>query len=152
MAARLLSGTETSKQIQAELLPQIEELKRAGVIPCLAAVLVGDNPASQIYVRNKMRACEKLGLRSEHITPPTSSTTAELVGLVQELNRRDDVDGILVQLPLPSQVDTQQVLLAVDPAKDVDGFHPMNVGALVRDRKSTRLNSVTDVSRMPSSA
>ena len=138
MAARLLSGTETSKQIQAELLPQIEELKRAGVTPCLAAVLVGDNPASQIYVRNKMRACEKLGLRSEHITPPASSTTGELLSIVQELNRRDDVDGILVQLPLPPQVDTQQVLLAVDPAKDVDGFHPMNVGALVSKRDALR--------------
>ena len=97
-------------------------------------MLVGHNPASEIYVRGKVKACEEVGIYSEKLTPPTSSTTAELVGMVEELNGRDDIDGILVQLPLPEQVDSKKVLLAVDPAKDVDGFHPMNVGFLSTQR------------------
>ena len=97
-------------------------------------MLVGENPASQIYVRSKVKACEALGLYSEKIERPNDSTTEELLELVDDLNRNDEIDGILVQLPLPPQVDTKRVLMAVDPAKDVDGFHPINVGNLVAGR------------------
>lgn len=138
MAARILSGTETGRQIREELRQEIEELKQAGITPGLAAVLVGDNPASHIYVRNKIRACESLGLHSERLTPPAEISTEALVAEIEQLNRRPEIDGILVQLPLPPQVDAQAVLLAVDPAKDVDGFHPMNVGALVSQRPGLR--------------
>src|SRR5262249_29799350 len=99
--------------------------------PGLAAVLVGDNPASKLYVNSKIAACGKLGLASFMLTPPASITTEELLALVGELNRRDDVDGILVQMPLPPQVNAKKILDAIDPAKDVDGFHPVNVGKLV---------------------
>ncbi len=138
MPAQKLNGTETSKQIREDLLPAIEELRQKGITPGLAAVLVGDNPASEIYVRGKIRACEKLGLYSEKITPPDTITTDELLTIVNDLNRRDDIDGILVQLPLPDQVDAQKILLAIDPAKDVDGFHPVNVSALVANRPALR--------------
>jgi methylenetetrahydrofolate dehydrogenase (NADP+)/methenyltetrahydrofolate cyclohydrolase len=100
----------------------------------LAVVLAGHNPASEIYVRGKVKACEDVGLYSEKLTPPDSATTEELLALIEDLNRRDEIDGILVQLPLPAHVDSKKVLLAVDPAKDVDGFHPMNVGFLSTQR------------------
>jgi methylenetetrahydrofolate dehydrogenase (NADP+)/methenyltetrahydrofolate cyclohydrolase len=106
----------------------------AGVRPGLAVVLVGHNPASEIYVRGKVKACEEVGVFSEKITPGESVSTEELLAVIEELNRREDVDGILVQLPLPAQVDAKKVLLAVDPGKDVDGFHPMNVGFLSTQR------------------
>jgi methylenetetrahydrofolate dehydrogenase (NADP+) / methenyltetrahydrofolate cyclohydrolase len=106
----------------------------AGMRPGLAVVLVGHNPASEIYVRGKVKACEEVGLYSEKHTPPDSATTAELLALISDLNRRDEIDGILVQLPLPAQVDSKKVLMAVDPAKDVDGFHPVNVGFLSTQR------------------
>jgi len=138
VGARILSGTEIGRQIQDELRQEIEELKQLGITPGLAAVLVGENPASHIYVRNKIRACESLGLYSERLTPPASIGTEELVAEVETLNRRAEIDAILVQLPLPPQVDAQRVLQAVDPAKDVDGFHPMNVGALVANRPALR--------------
>jgi methylenetetrahydrofolate dehydrogenase (NADP+)/methenyltetrahydrofolate cyclohydrolase len=109
-------------------------LSAAGIRPGLAAVLVGENPASQIYVRSKIAACEQLGLGSWQLTPSGTITTDEILALVAELNARDDVDGILVQLPLPAHVDTKRVLEAVDPAKDVDGFHPVNLGRLVSGR------------------
>lgn len=134
MAARLLQGTVIRDQIYAELKNEIAELRAAGIEPCLAAVLVGDNPASKLYVNSKIAACGKLGLRSELHTPPASISTEELLALVRELNRRDEVDGILIQLPLPQQVDAKCILDAVDPAKDVDGFHPINVGRLVAGR------------------
>src|ERR1700686_3398188 len=95
-----------------------------GMRPGLAVILAGHNPASEIYVRGKVKACEEVGIYSEQHTPPDSVTTAELLALVEDLNRRDEVDGILVQLPLPAQVDSKLILMAVDPAKDVDGFHP----------------------------
>ncbi|MGH9788853.1 MAG: bifunctional 5,10-methylenetetrahydrofolate dehydrogenase/5,10-methenyltetrahydrofolate cyclohydrolase, partial [Candidatus Acidiferrales bacterium] len=138
MAARILNGTDIGQQIQDELRQEIEDLKQAGITPGLAAVLVGENPASQIYVRNKIRACEALGLYSERLTPPASITTDELIAEVETLNQRPEIDGILVQLPLPPQVEAQRVLQAVDPAKDVDGFHPVNVGALVANRPALR--------------
>ena len=131
MPARVLSGNRIRDQILAELEGQVLELAAGGVRPGLAAVLAGDNPASKIYVRNKIKACGQVGIFSETITPPGETTTAQLVEIVRDLNSRDDIDGILVQLPLPPQVDSGKVLLAVSPVKDVDGFHPVNVGALV---------------------
>ena len=138
MAARILNGTEIGRQIQDELKQPIADLKQAGITPGLAAVLVGDNPASQIYVRNKIRACEALGIYSECLTPPATITTAELRAEIENLNRRPEIDAILVQLPLSPQVNAQEILEAVDPAKDVDGFHPYNVGLLVANRPGPR--------------
>jgi len=134
LSARILSGNAIRDQIYAELAGEISSLAAAGIKPGLAAVLVGDNPASKVYVNSKIAACGKLGLASFHITPPATISTGELLGIIEDLNARDDVDGILVQLPLPSQIDSKKVLEAVDPAKDVDGFHPMNVGHLVAGR------------------
>lgn len=134
MAASLLDGNKIRDEIKSKLLEQLRDLRRSGITPGLAAVLVGENPASQIYVRNKVKTCETLGLFSEKIERSRETTTEELLQLVDDLNRREDIDGILIQLPLPPQVDTKRVLMAVDPAKDVDGFHPINVGNLVAGR------------------
>jgi methylenetetrahydrofolate dehydrogenase (NADP+) / methenyltetrahydrofolate cyclohydrolase len=134
VSATVLDGLKIRDEIERELEAEIRDLKARGVTPGLAAVLVGENPASQIYVRSKVKACESLGLYSEKIEWPASVTTEKLLGLVESLNSRNDIDGILVQLPLPPHVDTRRVLDAVDPAKDVDGFHPMNVGRLVAGR------------------
>jgi methylenetetrahydrofolate dehydrogenase (NADP+) / methenyltetrahydrofolate cyclohydrolase len=136
LTARILNGTVIRDQIYAELAQEIAELQSLGIRPGLAAVLVGDNPASKIYVRSKIAACQQLGLGNVHLTPPANTTTAELLTIVHELNTRDDVDGILVQLPLPPQIDAKKILEAVDPAKDVDGFHPVNIGKLVEERPS----------------
>ncbi|HVH72602.1 MAG TPA: bifunctional 5,10-methylenetetrahydrofolate dehydrogenase/5,10-methenyltetrahydrofolate cyclohydrolase, partial [Candidatus Dormibacteraeota bacterium] len=105
-----------------------------GIRPGLAAVLVGDNPASRLYVKSKIAACEQLGLSSGLFTPPSTATTRELLGVVEDLNHDNNVDGILVQLPLPPQVDTKRILEGVHPVKDVDGFHPVNLGRLVSGR------------------
>jgi methylenetetrahydrofolate dehydrogenase (NADP+)/methenyltetrahydrofolate cyclohydrolase len=134
MPATILDGTKIAQEIRGEVAAEVKAMAAAGVRPGLAVVLVGHNPASEIYVRGKVKACEEVGLYSEKLTPPESSTTAELLAVIDELNRRDDVDGILVQLPLPEQVDAKKVLMAVDPAKDVDGFHPVNVGFLSTQR------------------
>ena len=134
MSAVILDGTKIAQQIRGEVAAESKAMAAAGVRPGLAVVLVGHNPASEIYVRGKVKACEELGIYSEKLTPPDTVTTAELLALVEDLNRRDEIDGILVQLPLPPQVDSKKVLLAVDPAKDVDGFHPMNVGFLSTQR------------------
>jgi methylenetetrahydrofolate dehydrogenase (NADP+)/methenyltetrahydrofolate cyclohydrolase len=134
LAARILNGNSIRDEIYSELACEIAALRAAGIRPGLAAVLVGDNPASKIYVTSKIAACEKLGLAGFNFTPPATITTADLLRIVEDLNRRDDVDGILVQLPLPLQVDAKTILEAVDPAKDVDGFHPINVGRLVAGR------------------
>ena len=136
--AELLDGIRIRDEIQAELKPRVERLAQRVRPPGLAVILVGNNPASEIYVRNKVKACEGLGIRSEKFTPPETISTAELIGLVENLNARDDVDGILVQLPLPAHVDTRRVLEAVDPDKDVDGFHPLNLGRLVSGRPGLR--------------
>jgi methylenetetrahydrofolate dehydrogenase (NADP+) / methenyltetrahydrofolate cyclohydrolase len=133
MPATILDGTKIAQEIRAEVAAEVKTLA-AGIRPGLAVVLVGHNPASEIYVRGKVKACEELGICSEKLTPPDSITTVQLLELIENLNCRDDVDGILVQLPLPAQVDSKKVLLAVDPAKDVDGFHPMNVGFLSTQR------------------
>jgi len=134
LEARILDGNKIRDEIKAELAGRIATLRAAGITPGLAAVLVGGDPASEIYVRNKVKTCESLGLYSEKIELPTSTTNDQLLSLVADLNRRDEIDGILVQLPLPPQVDAKRVLEAVDPAKDVDGFHPVNVGKLVSGR------------------
>ena len=134
MTARVLDGIKIRDQIFSELKAEIARLAGDGIRPGLAAVLVGENPASQLYVKSKIAACEQLGLASWMHTPPASVTTDQLLGLVRELNRDNSVDGILIQLPLPAQVDTKRVLEAVDPAKDVDGFHPVSLGRLVSGR------------------
>jgi len=134
LTARVLNGNAIRDQIYSELAGEIAALGDAGIRPGLAAVLVGDNPASKLYVRSKIAACEKLGLASFLLTPAASISTSELLGIIHEINRRDDVDGILVQMPLPPQVDSKKILEGVSPEKDVDGFHPMNVGRLVAGR------------------
>jgi methylenetetrahydrofolate dehydrogenase (NADP+)/methenyltetrahydrofolate cyclohydrolase len=134
MTARILDGAKIRDQIFAELKDEVRLLTSAGVRPGLAAVLVGDNPASQLYVKSKIAACEQLGLASALLAPPATVNTLDLLAVVEDLNRDNDVDGILVQLPLPPQVDTKRILEAVDPYKDVDGFHPMNLGRLVSGR------------------
>jgi len=134
LPARVLNGNAIRDQIYSELASEIASLRASGITPGLAAVLVGEDPASKIYVSSKIAASEKLGLASFHITPPATITTAELLALIDDLNHRDDVDGILVQLPLPAQIDAKKILEAIDPLKDVDGFHPLNVGRLVAGR------------------
>jgi methylenetetrahydrofolate dehydrogenase (NADP+)/methenyltetrahydrofolate cyclohydrolase len=134
MTARILDGAKIRDLIFAELKDEVRLLTSAGVRPGLAAVLVGDNPASQLYVKSKIAACEQLGLASALLTPPATVNTLDLLAVVEDLNRDNDVDGILVQLPLPAQVDTKRILEAVDPYKDVDGFHPVNLGRLVSGR------------------
>src|SRR6185295_10963410 len=110
--------------------------KASGLQPGLAAVIVGDNPASKVYVGSKVKTCQALGLYSEKHELPAETTTEQLLDLVNDLNRRNEIDGILVQLPLPAQIETRRILEAVDPAKDVDGFHAVNVGRLVRGEES----------------
>lgn len=134
MSAVILDGTRIAAQIKEEVARDVKELTASGLRPGLAVVLAGNNPASEIYVRNKVKACEQLGIYSEKHTPGSDVMTDELLTLVYELNERDEIDGILVQLPLPAQVDSKKVLLAVSPEKDVDGFHPMNVGYLSTQR------------------
>lgn len=130
MSAIILDGNKIASQVRAEVAAEVKSLTAAGIRPGLAVVLVGHNPASEIYVRGKVRASEEIGIRSEKHTPSENISTEQLLALIADLNRNDEVDGILVQLPLPPQVDAKKILLAVDPAKDVDGFHPMNVGFL----------------------
>ena len=128
--SRILDGIAIASQIKAEVAAEVEALKTAGITPGLAVILVGEVPASQIYVRSKVKTCGELGIFSELLTPPESITTDEMLDLVDDLNDRDDIDGILIQLPLPRHVDTKRLLEAVDPDKDDDGFHPVNVGRL----------------------
>jgi methylenetetrahydrofolate dehydrogenase (NADP+) / methenyltetrahydrofolate cyclohydrolase len=134
MPATILDGTKIAQEIRTEVAEEVKTLAAAGVRPGLAVVLVGHNPASEIYVRGKVRASDEVGLYSETHTPAETASTADLLALIQDLNRRDEIDGILVQLPLPAPVDSKKVLMAVDPAKDVDGFHPVNVGFLSTQR------------------
>lgn len=129
--ASMLGGAGLAEEIKREVADDVARLKMThGIIPCLVVVQVGDDPASSVYVRNKVRASEQLGLRSEQHALPAETTTEQLLGLVHSLNARDDVDGVLVQLPLPQHVDECRVLETIDPAKDVDGFHPVNAGRL----------------------
>jgi methylenetetrahydrofolate dehydrogenase (NADP+)/methenyltetrahydrofolate cyclohydrolase len=134
MTARILDGTKIRDAIFAELRDEVAILSSAGIRPGLAAVLVGENPASQMYVKSKIAACEQLGMASGLLTPDASISTTAMLAIVEDLNKDNDTDGILIQLSLPAQVDTKRVLEAVDPAKDVDGFHPVNLGKLVSGR------------------
>ena len=128
--ARKLDGAAIATAIKEDVAKEVKALAAQGIKPGLAAVLVGHVPASEIYVRSKVRTCQELGLGSDLLTPPETVTTEEMLALVAELNGRDDVDGILIQLPLPAQVNAKRLLEAVAPEKDVDGFHPVNVGRL----------------------
>jgi methylenetetrahydrofolate dehydrogenase (NADP+)/methenyltetrahydrofolate cyclohydrolase len=130
-----LEAAQLAARIKQEVQTQIESMVQGGgARPCLAAVRVGEDPASAVYVRNKIRACEEVGIRSEHHALPESTTTSELLELIASLNTREDVDGILTQLPLPRAIDETAIIEALDPAKDVDGFHPVNAGKLAMGR------------------
>ncbi len=131
MPGKLIDGKAIAKKIKAEVKKEVEALKEQGVTPGLTAVLVGDDPASHIYVKSKARACKKVGLNGEVIKLPAETSSEDLTKLVVELNARDDVHGILIQSPLPKHIDELDIILNVDPLKDVDGFHPMNVGYML---------------------
>jgi len=132
---QILDGIAVRNEILERLKPRIAKLKRK---PGLAVVLVGHNPASEVYVRSKIKTCGEIGIFSDKLTPPETITTDEMLALIDDLNLRPDIDGILVQMPLPKQVDTRRVLEAVAPDKDADGFHPVNVGHLVAGRPAPR--------------
>jgi len=135
--AKVLDGAQLAANIKQEVAVAVAELRATqNLVPCLAAIRVGDDPASAVYVRNKIRACEEVGIRSEHHALAADTSAAELLALVRTLNERDDVDGILVQLPLPHHIDEGAVIEAVLPEKDVDGFHPVNVGKLAMGRSA----------------
>ena len=134
MTAQILDGLKIRDDIFGELKGEIAKLIGQGVRPGLAAVLVGENPASQLYVKSKIAACEALGMASWLHAPAATVSTEYMLQLIKDLNEDDNVDGILVQLPLPGQIDSKRVLEAVDPSKDVDGFHPVNLGRLVSNR------------------
>jgi methylenetetrahydrofolate dehydrogenase (NADP+)/methenyltetrahydrofolate cyclohydrolase len=136
--SQILDGVRIRDQILFELKPRVDSLLGAGRPPGLAVVLAGHNPASEIYVRSKIKACHDLGIFSESLTPPETVTTEQLLASVDQLNARPDIDGILVQLPLPKQVDEKRILLAIAPEKDVDGFHPCNVGLLAANLPGPR--------------
>ena len=133
MTAKILSGAEIAGQIKREVA---ETVRNLSFQPCLAAVRVGEDAASKVYVGNKIKTSEELGIKSEHIHLPADVTQEELLKIVEELNERDDVDGILVQLPLPKQIDENAILQAINPEKDVDGFHPINAGKLAQGQKT----------------
>ena len=133
--SEILDARPIAEQIKQEVAAEVARLQEQnGVRPCLAAVLVGDNDASAVYVKNKIRACAEVGIKSDHHALSATTGTGELLTLIADLNRREDIDGILVQLPLPKQIDEAAIIDAVNPAKDVDGFHPENVGLLVMGR------------------
>ncbi len=136
MTARIIDGSRIGREIREEVRSDVAFLTTRGVRPGLAAVLVGDNPASQVYVRSKIRACENLGIHSLEVRLPKETTTQELLSRIAELNADDSIDAILVQLPLPPQIDEAATLLKVGPSKDVDGLHPISAGNLALGRKS----------------
>jgi len=130
--AKLISGSKISAQIKDEIKAEIEQMKKQKqVVPGLAVILVGENPASKVYVANKEKGCQQVGIKSETIKMDDSVSTQDVLAEIEKLNNRDDIHGILVQLPLPKQVDSGKVLMAIKPEKDVDGFHPVNMGKLV---------------------
>jgi methylenetetrahydrofolate dehydrogenase (NADP+) / methenyltetrahydrofolate cyclohydrolase len=132
--ASILDGNTIAAQIRAELAEEVRHLAASGSPPGLAVILAGEHSSSQIYVRSKIKACQELGIHSEKIEVPGSISAEELLALVEQLNEREDIDGILVQLPLPLTVDAKKVLFSLDPKKDVDGFHPANLGNLAAQR------------------
>jgi methylenetetrahydrofolate dehydrogenase (NADP+)/methenyltetrahydrofolate cyclohydrolase len=129
--AKLLMGKEVSARIKAELRKEVEELKEKGINPGLAVIIVGEDPASQVYVRNKERACEECGIYSEKYALPAETTQEELLSLIDKLNKQENISGILVQLPVPKHIDEETIINAIDPKKDVDAFHPINVGKIM---------------------
>ena len=131
MSAQIIDGKQVAADMRAELKEKVAELKGQGVMPGLAVVLVGDDPASKSYVTAKERACEEIGIYSDDNRLPADTAEADLLTLVEKLNKDPKINGILVQLPLPKHIDEDRILLAIDPAKDVDGFHPVNVGKMV---------------------
>ena len=136
MAATIIDGFEIARQVREEVANKTAELKTKGINPCLAVILVGENPASVSYVTGKQKALAEVGMLDKSIKLPESTTEAELLALIDELNKDDSVHGILVQLPLPKHINEQKVILAISPDKDVDGFHPVSVGNLVIGNKS----------------
>jgi methylenetetrahydrofolate dehydrogenase (NADP+)/methenyltetrahydrofolate cyclohydrolase len=131
LVAKIISGKEIAKGIRDELKTEVDELKEKGVTPGLGVVLVGDDPASHVYVRAKGKACDKLGIYSETTTLPADAKEEELLKIIDKMNNDPKIHGILVQLPLPKHIDENKVLMAIDPDKDVDGFHPVNVGRML---------------------
>lgn len=129
--AQIIDGKAVSKQVRERVAAETEQLKRNGVTPGLAVIIVGDDPASQVYVKNKEKACEEVGFYSEKFALPANTTQEELNSLVEELNGRPEISGILCQLPLPLHLDDKEVINRIDPIKDVDAFHPVNVGAIM---------------------
>jgi methylenetetrahydrofolate dehydrogenase (NADP+) / methenyltetrahydrofolate cyclohydrolase len=136
MTAQILNGAMVADRIKQEVAARAVELAARGVQPGLAAVIVGDDPGSKVYVGSKVKTCQALGLHSEKYELPADTTTDRLLGLVRDLNSKNEIDGILIQLPLPKQIDSRRVLEAVDPAKDVDGFHAVSVGRLVQNEET----------------
>lgn len=129
----ILDGRQLAKAIKEELAQEVEQIKRnKGKVPHLAAVLVGEDPASQVYVRNKVRTCEQIGFESTLIRRPAETSETEILKIVEELNKNDAIDGFIVQLPLPKHINEEKITLAIDPAKDVDGFHPVNFGRMAQ--------------------
>lgn len=129
--ATIIDGKALANEVEAETLQRTKKLAEKGVIPGLATVLVGENPASQMYIRLKHSACSRAGIRSENVILPESSTEEEIIAMIQELNRREDINGILLQLPLPRGLNPEKAMMAILPEKDVDGFHPLNMGSLL---------------------
>jgi len=138
VSAKILDGKWVREQILAELRPRIEKLTAKDRPPGLAVILVGHDPASEIYVRNKIKTCAAMGIYSEKIAPPDTISTEDLLGIIEGLNQRNEIDGILVQSPLPKRMDKRRILLGMKPDKDVDGFHPLNVGRLVANIPAPR--------------
>ena len=129
--AKIIDGKQIAKEVRAEIAAECAELKKKGIIPGLAVVIVGTDPASQVYVRNKKKACEEVGFRSEVFELPEETTEEELLALVKKLNEDVNIHGILVQLPLPEHLDDEVIIANIDPKKDVDAFHPSNVGKIM---------------------
>lgn len=136
MAAQVLNGAEVADKIKQRVATRVRKLDERGIKPGLAAILVGENQASKVYVGNKVKTCQSLGLHSEKYELSASTTTQELLVMIKHLNSRNDIDGILVQLPLPPQIEARRVLEAVDPSKDVDGFHAISIGRLVQGQET----------------
>ncbi len=131
MSAKIIDGNKVAEEMQAEMMAEVEKLKAKGVTPGLSVVLVGEDPASKVYVRNKARTCKKMGIRSKQYNLDATASEEEVLDRVHKLNADDSVHGILVQMPLPKQIDEGKVINAISPDKDVDGFHPVNVGKMV---------------------
>jgi len=136
MAAKIIDGKQIAEGLQAELKEEVAKLKQEGIVPGLGVILVGQDPASQSYVTAKERACEEIGIYSDDNRLPADTTQQDLIALIKQMNADPKVHGILVQLPLPEHLNESEVLLAINPDKDVDGFHPINIGKMVTGRKA----------------